>query len=269
MERLLVIKLDALDCDAEARINGIPVARAHPGRPRIVVPVHEYTLAGSNRLELVIWPRPNQPAGAPLPPPQMRLGDGRRSATVRILLPRVGGPADESSARSLGQLDWAAAEGVPYEAPLTLVLDVTIPVSFPRWRWMDAPLAEATPALHALALSTVQALAQDLAAGETDRFLHALRLRTEELASAYQRRPEDDVQRWRTRLSTLQEQGALKWPAWTPEGFILRPLAGGRLLECLDASGQAALRTEPDAQGQVWSFPLRLAALENRVYVLR
>ena len=43
IDRLLVLKLDAIDCEAEALLNGIPVARASPARPRIVVPVHEYT----------------------------------------------------------------------------------------------------------------------------------------------------------------------------------------------------------------------------------
>ena len=68
MERLLVAKLEVHDCEAELRLNGIPLARADAARPRVVVPVHEYTVAGTNRLELVLWPPPATPP-AEAPPP--------------------------------------------------------------------------------------------------------------------------------------------------------------------------------------------------------
>ena len=54
-----------------------------------------------------------------------------------------------------------------------------------------------------------------------------------------------------------------------PEGFLLRPVAGGRLLECLDAAGEPALRTAPDAGGGTWALPLRLAHVDGRFYGLR
>ena len=273
MERLLVIKLDALGCEAEALLNGLPVARVDPLRPRAIVPVHEYTLAGANQLELVVWPYPAQaPVQAPGQLPKVaepRLSDGLRSAHLRVLLPRIGSPADEGTARTLGQLDWAPAEGETYNAPLTLSQEVTLPVSFPRWRWLDAPVVEPTPTQHALVLAFLQAVEKDLAAGEPDRFLNAARLRTEEIATAYQRQPAEETQRWREHLLKLHAAKSLVFKPLAAESLVLRPIAGGRLLECVSSDGGPALATEPDAQGRRFALPLRVTAVEGKVYVLR
>ena len=57
IERLLVVKLDAAECEAQAWLNGLPVLRAGPDEPHAVVAVNEFTLAGQNRLDLCIWPQ--------------------------------------------------------------------------------------------------------------------------------------------------------------------------------------------------------------------
>ena len=269
MERLLVIKLDAVDCEAEARLNGVALARVNAARPNLTMPVHEYTMAGINRLELVVWPRAAHIPDRPALPPEPRMGDGKRAVQLRVLLPRTGSLADEGNARSLAQLDWAAPAGLAYEAPLLLTQDLQLPVNFPRWRWLDAPMTEPTPTLHAQAMALLQSLGADLAAGQAESFIAAARLRTEELALAYQRRPEEETPRLHEHLLALHAAGRLKWQALTAEGLVLRSLAGGRLLECLDAAGSPALRTEPDADGRSFMMPMRLSAVEGKLYVLR
>jgi hypothetical protein len=269
MERLLVLKLDAVDCEAEASLNGVPLARVDAARSCRIVPIHEYTVAGPNRLGLVIWPRPAVTPERPVLPPEVRTADGKRMAQLRILLPRVGSMVDESTARTLAQLDWGPPEGDIYEAPLTLTADFALPVSFPRWRWLEAPSIEDTPTLRSQALKVVQELGQDLASGQPERFLAATRLRTEEIALAYQRRPEDETERLRDRLLSLHAEGRLKWRALTSDALFLRPIAEGRLMECLGADGGPALTTEPDDQGRSVSLPLRVTAIEGKLYVLR
>jgi hypothetical protein len=269
MERLLVLKVDAVDCEAEAFVNGVPLARVNPARPSAVVPIHEYTMAGHNQLQLVVWPRPAVTPATPALPAEPRVSDGKRWAQLRVLLPRIGSMADESTARCLAQLEWAPPDGEAYEAPLTLVQDFGLPVSFPKWRWLEAPACEVTPALQALAAELLEGIARDLAAGQPERFISAMRLRTEEIAVAYQRRPEDETQRLREHLLSLHAQSRLVFPPLTPKALVLRPIADGRLLECLGADGAAALSTKPDPEGRVLSLPVRLTAVEGKLYVLR
>jgi len=268
MDRLLTLKLDAIGCEAEAWLNGVPLARAHAARPRALVPIHEYTLAGANRLELVVFPPPATAKPEDLPPPLKLKSDGLMSATARILLPRMGNTADESSSRSLAEVLWAPATGESFEPPLSLSQELQLPVSFPRWRWLEAPIVEPTPALQAQAAALVNQLGQEIAAGDFGNFFNATRLRSEELAVAYQRPQEAVTAQLRDRLQALAAARAV-WASAEAEALVLRRLAGGRLLEILAADGQPALRTEPDETGAVHAFPLRVAAVEGRLYVLR
>jgi hypothetical protein len=268
MERLLVVRLDVTDCEAEVILNGIPLARASAARPKAVVPVHEFTVSGPNRLELVVWPRTFGPAEPP-PAPAL-VCDGTQSARARILLPRIGNAIDEAASRTLGQIDWAPAAGTRLQPPLTLAEDVSLPVNFPRWRWLDAPaVADAGGTVRDQVAAWLRVIADDLAAGQTERFVAAARLRTEEIAVAYQRRPEDEFNRLRAHLMSLHAVGGLKWPPTLAQDLLLRPVAGGRLLECVDKAGGPALRTEPDERGQTWAMPMRVAAVAGKIHLLR
>jgi len=54
------------------------------------------------------------------------------------------------------------------------------------------------------------------------------------------------------------------------ERLVLRPVLGGRLIECLSPLGGPVLRTQnEDAALANHSWPLRLAMVEGKIYVLR
>lgn len=269
IDRLLVLRLDVVDCEAEVLMNGMPIARANAARTRAIVPVHEYTVAGINRFELVLWPRPAAAPQGEVAPPEPRVANGKVAARMRVLLPRVGNAADESSARTLVQLEWTPADGLAYDAPLVLSREVSLPVSFPRWRWLDAPVAENTDDLRQPALNLLQQLATGLSKGDVDGFVMAARLRTEELAAAYQRDAADESARLRAHLLECFADRRQECLPIDDAGLALRSVAGGRLLECLDTTGAPALRTAVDAAGRSMALPLRLAAVEGRLYVLR
>lgn len=274
MERLLLLRIEAAGCQVEAVLNGVPVAsidaRATPGTHVACVPVHEYTLAGGNRLGLVVQPHPiNLPAQQPPPPPTPQVADGQTWARLRLLLPRQGQPASENSARTLGQLDWAPAEHDIFDTPLLLGQTVELPVTFPRWRWLDAPVPDPTPALKAQTLAFLQRLAIDLMRGDPESLIAAARLRFEELGQAYQRDPAVDVARLRAHVQQLSAAKALRIVPPTLESLVLRPVADGRLLDCLGPDGRPVLRTVPTESGTHHAWPVKLAVVDGQFYVLR
>ena len=264
MERLLVLRLACSGCTAEAVINGVPLARVGGAQSVVSLPVHEYWLAGGNALALQVHPGP--PGAAPAPEP--RLSNGQAWASLRLLLPRVGGLADPASARTVAQLDWAPAADEVYQAPALVATTVDLPIAFPRWRWLDAPLIDDLPAVQADAAAYLLEIALGLARGNPEPLIHASRLRLEELATAYQRPLADDVARLRQQVQGLHAQQPLKPALPSAATLLLRPVAGGRLLECLRQDGQALLQS-PLAGGAIWQWPLRIAAVEGRFYVLR
>ncbi len=269
MERLLTLRLQAWGCRAEASLNDIPLARVGPQRPLACVPVHEFTLSGANHLRLVIEPFPPGVAGAALPPPALHVSDGQVAAHLRLLLPRIGHAANERNARTLGALDFAPAAGERYQTPRSLQAEVMLPVSFPRWRFVDAPVVPSDAALSTKALGFAQELALALAGGNADAFVQAARLRFEELALAYQRPVADDIARFCAEIERLYAAKALAIAPPQADAFVLRRCANGRLLECLDSKARPALRSAAASDGIERAWPLRLGVVEERFYVLR
>lgn len=265
MERLMVIKLVGQGCTAEAWLNGLPMARVTPLAPRSVVPAHEAAVAGPNRLELVVGPDSGATSAAAL----LQTAPHAMAVQVHLMLPRMGGAIDESQARTLAGLEWTCAANEPLALPARQVQAADLPIRFPRWRWLDAPVVQPTAALTQQAHAFVAGLARDLARGQTDSFMTATRLRTEELALAYQRSPDSEAARLREWLEQMYASSRLVWQPLAPGEMQLRPLAGGRLLECLGGDGRAALTTMPDKAGDILALPLKLSVVEGRFYVLR
>ena len=264
MDRLMVLRLDVQGCEAEAHLNGVPLLRAGPRQPAALLPVHEYALVGTNELTLVLHPGPST---GEMPAAEPQLSDGQRMASLRLLLPRIDGVAHPASARSLAQLDWAPAADTVYEAPLTLRQAADLPTTFPRWRWLDAPPVADAAAVRPLVAAFLLEIALGLARGNPEPWLLATRLRLEEQAAAYQRPLADDVARLRQHLVVLRAQGlAVALPAAAQ--LRLRPVAGGRLLDCLGADGSPALRGTL-ADGSQVAWPLRVAVVDGRCHGLR
>lgn len=263
MERLLVLKFDALNCSAEVWLNDFPLGRIGPAGGSLVLPVHEFTVSGPNQLRLRVGP-PDAGEEA-----QTLTAPGDALASARLLLPRIGNEAMEDSARTLGVVEWTLPKGESYQAPLQRMQDVDLPVSFPLWRWRKAPPAETGAATSALVLAALQGIKADLERGEPASFLQLTRLRSEELAQAYQRDPAAGQQRLEAHLRALHARGALVFEELAADSLHLLPVANGRLLECRDAQGLPALRSVPDADGTVHAFPLRLALVAGIIYALR
>lgn len=262
-----MLHLEVSGCHAEALLNGVPVARVGPTQSLARLPVHEYTLQGGNELELVVQPAPAAGFGVE-PTAEPQLSDGKAWATLRLLLPRVGSVAHPANARTLAQIDWAPPAQQVYEAPVSLPRRVELPISFPRWRWVDAPPIEDTPTLKAEVARYLLDIAIGLAQGNPEPLIQASRLRLEELAQAYQRPLADDVARLRAHVQALHAAEPLTPPLPSPATLLLRPVAEARLVECLAADGLPALRSPRGAGG--WAYwPLRLARVEGQFYGLR
>lgn len=245
----------------EVAINGFPVMRLAEGAPPRCLPVHEYLIGGSNRLSLTLAPPLLSMEAAP---PQPRMVASGQAAQVRLLLMRQGHSPESPGARELAAVKWAVAEGESYDAPTTLHQDVDLPVAFPRWRWLDAPVQQPGPALTTLLLAWLQRLAFELSRGRPEDLLTASRLKLEELGLAYQWPHGFATERFKAELQKLFESkqlAALQPPK--PEEVVFRPVAGGRLIDCQNPLGEPALQL-PTA-----TWPLRVAVVDGNVYVLR
>jgi hypothetical protein len=266
MDRLMVLCLESGGCPVEVSLNGLPVASLGAQGGRVSMPVHEYALAGKNQLALTICPPPPGRQAAPQP----RVAVGATWARARLLLLRQGQSVGDAAARVLASAEWATEEGKSYEAPGTHAVDVELPVAFPRWRWLDAPQIVLNPIVQRQILEFVQLQAIELLHGNPEAMLGVAKLRFDELALAYQHSAQQGMQRFRDHLQQLYADKALKIVPPAAEELVLRPLLGGRLIECLSPLGEPVLRTQNDDPAlPEHSWPVRLAMVEGKIYVLR
>lgn len=261
MERVLMLMLEAVGCAAEARLNGMPIVSLAAGGGRACVAVHEYTVSGRNQLGLSI--------GNAVLPPEPRIATTAVWARARLLLVRQGHSPVDERARELALLDWSAAEGSSYETPAQRQSEVDLPVTFQRWRWLDAPPIAINPGVQRQVLEFIQQLALEFGRGNPEPWLAAARLRFEEMALAYQRPVAEAVQRFREHLQALHVAKALKIVPPTADELVLRPLVDGRLIDCVTSLGAPVLRTQNDAPLPNHAWPIRIAMVEGKIYVLR
>ena len=266
MDRLLMLRLHVQGCSAEALINDIPVGRVGSGAGGLSLPVHEYLLDGANEVSLVVNPAP---AGSKPVPALPRLAEGVVGARLRLLLPRMGQVGSELEARTVAEVVWGVPDGDVYRTPQTLTRSISLPIKFPRWRWLDAPVVDDVDAHKPLIASFLQAIAVDLLRGDAESFLTASRLRMEELASAYQLPVADVATKLRSRLQLLHATKALKMAIPHEADLLLRRCAGGRLIECMTGAGGPALATLPGADGTSSCWPVRVAVVTGHCHILR
>jgi hypothetical protein len=266
MDRVLMLRLQAVGCTAEVCLNDIPVGRVNAHSRTLCLPVHEFLLSGENAISLVIDPAPPGIATSLLKP---KLADNALGASLRLLLPRVGHVGSEMHARTLADVQWAVADGDVYEAPLVISKSVSLPIKFPRWRWLDAPQVKDDESLKPVVTKFLQGLAIGMARGEFDVFLSASRLRLEELAQAYQQPVTDLSNRLLTRLKLLYATKSIKMVMPDVADITLRRCANGRLLECVGPAGEPALRTLPAPDGSRVAWPVRVAVVNGQCHILR
>lgn len=265
----MMLRVWSRGCPVEASLNGLPVARTGLEGGAITLPVHEYLVSGRNRLSFVAGV---QSASGELPPVLPRRSRGDLAVTLSLALCNEGQSPSDPNARVLSQLSWSPAVNEAFEWPFSFFKDVELPVNFPRWRWLDAPVITPSTALTRQVLELLQGLAIDFQRGDAENYLQLSRLRIEELALAYQRTPTAWAQGIREHLQQLFEAGSLATvlPA-EPDSFVLRPLAEGRLIEPLLPDGRPVLQTAPgeDPLKSQVAWPLRLAQVEGKLYILR
>lgn len=256
----------------EVLVNGVPVLALPAGVGSQAVTVHEFLQNGSNRITLVVAPAPlAQAVAAPDAPAQPRLATRAGYARARLVLLRQGKCLADEAVRVLAEVSWGVEEGTSFDAPTVQHQDLELPVGFPRWRWLDAPLLNPGPQERHTILATLQRLAFDLSRGDPESFLAACRLKLEEVDQAYQRPAGEGAAALREQVQQLWKAGALATlEPPTADKLLLRPVAGGRLLDCLNPMGAPVLSSLNDdiTLGNM-GWPLRLTLIEGKVYVLR
>ena len=259
-ETIPYLQMLSVACRAEARINDIPVARAHPGEQKTAnVPIREYLMPGPNLVSLAARP------------------GGEAFGGPESLMARVAIFAED---------DWLELDGGAGLAALNPQLTAQTPVPLraqaefaltaeqapgPGWAWAAAPRLDPTAQRGALD-GFVSHLAGLFATGDASGLLPYFRQRFAEDTLAYPAVPAE------ARVENFRQIFAAQ--PWQPVPFdpgqlVYRPAAGGRLVEAMTTRGLPALHThaeDPDRPFDTPGYaelPVMIGILDGQFAVLR
>jgi len=255
-------------CDAEAYLNGIPLALLLSSRNRSVsIPAMQYLVAGDNHVMLAINPGPTPESsleGADWTAPE------EAQAAVRLVTYPVGAfPGDPGGMEHLN-LYWAGdgQDGGTRRLEGVVNWANNWPVPAGPWAWESAQPLDLETSLGAIEafITRVHAALEARDAG------FMLQLSTDhlgELAAAYTL---DLAAERQTGIDVFAEEfGRPDWAMQPlePKAHDLRLCAGGRLVECVRADREPILRAVPTADGEFYFFPMMLGAVGGQLRLLR
>jgi hypothetical protein len=208
MSSLVYAELKVADCDADFRVNDIPVWRLQHRKASFqAIPVHEFLVDGSNTLRITL-------AGAS--PPQ------QAQASLVVTRYPEGARIGDKGGQVMGRVDLRTPD--PAGQPV-LSAESSFSTSWPvRWSWQDLAAVDwAAPAARAAVLQFLQEFSRRLQASDAPWLAGALRPGWTSIA-----RPTTWTRRWSSRKWTPASRAVgptrvFAVAPFAPDDLALRP----------------------------------------------
>lgn len=267
MDSMIHVELKVADCVAEVWLNGIPIRRLDSRQVQFVsVLAHSFLVDGPNTLELIVNPgaTPSLARNGPAKP-----GNVAGQASVRLVRHKVGEFTDPDGGEVMLEERWSSATQSPTTLyPLVLRAARDFGRMFGPWAWQSAAM---------LNLARDRDAIVSLVSGIHKAFSEGRGLPIAEISSTYLReeaRAVPGVTFEEMRGDMLRDiagnAGRVNWvAALDPEQFDFRICANGRLVECIDKQWQPLIHTLPQANGEMYPFPMFLGKVGGGFQILR
>lgn len=265
---VLHAQLQVKGCVAELYLNDIPLTRVDAKVAGSETrPVEEYIVPGSNRLEILVEPG-SRPSLARTEQRQLDVGDA--TAVARLVRFRDGEWTD-APGEVLGEVRFARPETFQGQRvfPQGLSIAIELGAANGHWDWQDAPELEMGEPLIAEATGVLEALARALRSASMDNVWPLKELEKRDVVRAYPGLNESDMRS--TMAEGLAHYAKLGDPVvpLDRESFDFRLIAGGRMLECVNADWTPSLRLLGPDTGLEVPYKALLARIDGRLRVVR
>ncbi|MDB5857463.1 MAG: hypothetical protein JWQ76_1152 [Ramlibacter sp.] len=254
MSSLVYAEMRVAGCDADFRVNDIPVWRLqHREATFQAIPVHEFLVDGSNRLRITLVGNGTAPEA---------------QASLAVTGYPEGARLGEKGGQPLGRVDLQTpdAAGQPVQSAESS-FSSALPI---RWSWQDLAAVDwASPAASAAVLQFLQEFSRRLQAGDAPWLAGALRPRMSEYCQAYNMDPALELAEMDARIARRRADPSFAVTPFAAGDLALRPCAGGRLVECLLKSGEPAIRWTDARVGPLGAWNLKLGVRQGTLQVYR
>lgn len=269
MVNVLHAEIEANGCDVELSLNDIPVwSVRHRLGAFHAMPVHEYLVRGANglrlrRLDATPVPPPPQPGEPSAPPPEVA------TARVRIAAYREGESLGQGGGQQFAVLDYRShdASGNPQAVAETVF---TLPQWPFAWAWesLAAP-GWGSPQATAQVFRWLQEFAGRFQRADVGWLGGVLQPKMAEYCRAYGYDPALEMREFQGRMQLRAADPSFRVTAFTETDLALRPCAGGRLVDCVLATGEPAIRWSDQRAGARGAMKLKLGYAGQQLLVFR
>ena len=262
--KILHVEIERNGAAAEVHFNGWPLHHCRKDSLiRIAHAAEEFAVSGENTLSL--WVEPN-----PLPTHWRDPHDGITPAdawvTARVTAYPPGVFPEPENGEVLATVSWRHGAG---SSRFPAASSVEFQRTGPRWSWEAAPILTMSPELVAEATHVLMTLQRAFERQDLDLLMRTITIKIHDAMRAYPALTmtyiRDALQQY---LAALQKSPGGPSEPLRPEAHAMRLIAGGRVLECLDADFSPSLRLH-DEDGDRLPYPVRLARVEGRLQVVR
>lgn len=261
MDRTLLLRACVYGQDALLTLNGMVLAKLHQGR-ELLLPIHEYVQSGQNRIQVISLSGALENSPSPL-----LLQDCHASVWVELQKDR--GPDLLVQPRVLFELNSSFKQGQRLKKNRLLDSMVDLPVSFPRWRYLDVlPSSRSTNDATLIEDFLVRLLAQ-FKTGRVSELLPFFTIRNRELAMAYGLDPQIAHADFTSHLKHLCIHSEMLESTADPQNWRIQCVRNSPVHAVLGKNHEPLLQWKCSLSGATFQLPMHVGVLGGEVFVLR
>jgi len=266
---IVLAQLEVSDCTAELYLNGIPLMRlAPPKLPLQNIAAEQHLVPGVNTLEAVI-----ESAGQP----SLALSGSREiafrpmGAIARLIRFPEGVPGTIEHGELLGaaHFSWTEAASPRGAFPQSVMARIDMGPAHGRFDWQDAPRLRLDAATLAEANAVLDQVEAAIRSGDEERLWRLTEHQRRDLLRAYPAVTEAFLRNHLVTLLQHQRKAADPLIPRSRSKHDFRLVAGGRMLQCIDADWTSSIKLRDPGTGDALQYHLFLARIGATLQIVR
>lgn len=261
MDKSLLLRASVQGRDALLMLNGMVLGKLSMGQ-ELQLPVHEYIQSGENRIQVEAISPAVQAAVKPL-------SACDTEAQVLVEIQKDRGPSSFVNANVLFRLQGSVRRGQRFNKNRVLDMRVDLPVSFPRWRYLDVMQSPADADDQERIQDFLLNLIALFQAQKVSALLPYFSVRNREVAAAYGLDLQQVHSNFASHLEQICIHHTLNDATLDPAQWLIRPVRQSSIYVLLNLEHQPLLEFKANQGGALHQWPMHVGVLGSEVFVLR
>lgn len=264
-DRIVMAELERRGVCAELHINRMPVLRLTDNEgPFGASGAHEFLIAGSNLLELVVEPGPSPSRWKE---PYLKEPPADSFARARLMVYPPGVDLGLENGVLLGELNWVPEDKGSLNFPKVFEKIVMPGAVLSPWTWQDAAVLTLSDALIGEAHAVLEELVAAFRVGDADAIAKLTSQKIRDALRAYPAQSEAGLMEMLRDYVAHHKKGPIR--PLNPADYEFRLIADGRILECLNRDFSPSIELyDPELQMKV-PYSVWLAKIGGKLVVVR